>query len=73
MYKVKVITIKEIEEVDVDAMYCLVDNHNNLLFQNSGAWATLEPLAMFSASRWISVRKVGVRRIASSVKSGTPL
>lgn len=72
MYKVKVTTVKDIEEIDVEAMYCLVDIHNNLVFQNAFPFVMVEPVAMVSARRWISVRKV-VRRTASSVKSGTPL
>lgn len=73
MYRVKVITnVKEIAEVDVDAAYCLVDEHNNLVFQNDFPLVTLEPAAMFSARRWISARKVEIRR-ASSSSGGIPL
>lgn len=73
MYKVRVITVKETEEIEVEATYCLVDERNNLVFQNGFPLVTLEPIAMFSANRWVSVRKVEIKRVVSSVGSGIPL
>ena len=56
-YKVRVLMVKEVEEVTVTAKYCFVDWNNNLIFQNEPLFAA-EPLDMFSAKYWVSVEKV---------------
>ena len=56
MYKVRMLIVKEVVEVTVEAKYCFVDGNNNLVFQNQ-AFSFPEPIAMISASRWISVKK----------------
>lgn len=57
MYKVRLLVVKEVVEVDVEANYCIVDGNNNLVFQNK-IMSFPEPIAMISASRWISVKKI---------------
>ena len=56
-YRVRVLMVKEVEEVVVTARYCFVDWNNNLIFQNEPFFAG-EPLAMFSAKYWVSVERV---------------
>ncbi len=55
MYKVKVLVVKEVVEVEVEARYCFVDGNNNLVFQDK-ALSVGEPLAVISSSRWIVVQ-----------------
>lgn len=57
MYKVRMLIVKEVVEVDVDAKFCLVDGNNNLTFQDK-LMSFPEPLAMICANRWISVKKI---------------
>lgn len=57
MYQVRLLIVKEVVEVTIEARYCFVDGNNNLVFQNQ-AFSFPEPIAMISASRWISVKKI---------------
>lgn len=57
IYKVRVLMVKEVEEVIVEAAYCFVDWNNNLVFQDEPLFAGA-PLDMFSAKYWVSVEKV---------------
>lgn len=56
MYKVKVLVVKEVVEVEVEARYCFVDGNNNLVFQDK-ALSVGEPLAIISSSRWVVVQR----------------
>lgn len=57
MYQVRLLIVKEVVEVTIEARFCFVDGNNNLVFQNQ-AFSFPEPIAMISASRWISVKKI---------------
>ena len=56
MYKIKLLIGKEVIEIKVEARYCFVDGNNNLILQDKSA-PLAQPVAMFSASRWIAARK----------------
>lgn len=56
MYRVRMLVVKEVVEIEVEAKYCFVDGNNNLVFQNT-VMMIAEPIAMISASRWISVKR----------------
>ena len=55
MYVVKLLVVKEIVEVEVEARYVFVDGNNNLVFQNK-ALSVGEPLDVINARVWVSVR-----------------
>lgn len=56
MYKVKVLVVKEVVVIEVEAKYCFVDGNNNLVFQDE-LLPVGEPLAVISSSRWIVVQR----------------
>ena len=56
MYKIKLLIGKEIVEIKVEAKYCFVDGNNNLVLQDRSA-PLAQPIAMFSASRWMAIHK----------------
>jgi len=56
MYKVTVVSVNEEVEVEVDTMYCIVDDKNNLILVNK-LDEMAKPIGMFPAGRWVAALK----------------